>query len=103
MNFKLRSNAFPCLKAQMNLTGSFTHILHDVATDRTVKAILQTEVYLDQVTVVIRMGPSVNSLNLPANSLASARKVAAELEAIANGRADAAGSTTSFTRIDHAA
>ncbi|ERK98575.1 hypothetical protein O999_14655 [Pseudomonas putida LF54] len=36
------------------------------------------------------MGSTVNSLTLPANNLASARKVAAHLEAIANGKLDTA-------------
>ncbi len=36
------------------------------------------------------MGSTVNSLTLPANNLASARKVAAHLEAIANGKFDTA-------------
>lgn len=90
MSFALSHNAFVCLKAQTNLTGQFTHILRDKSNGACAKATLQTEVYLDQVTVTIRMGSTVNSLTLPANNLASARKVAAHLEAIANGTLDTA-------------
>ncbi|MCO7594250.1 MULTISPECIES: hypothetical protein [Pseudomonas] len=90
MSYALRHNAFVCLKAQTNLSGQFTHILRDESNGARVKATVQTEVYLDQVTAVIRMGSTVNSLTLPANSLASARKIAAHLEAIANGKLDTA-------------
>lgn len=90
MSYALSHNAFVCLKAQTNLTGQFTHILRDEANGARAKATLQTEVYLDQVTVVIRMGSTVNSLTLPANSLATARKLAGHLEAIANGKLDTA-------------
>lgn len=90
MSFALSHNAFACLKAQTNLTGQFTHILRDESNGARSKATLQTEMYLDQVTVTIRMGSTVNSLTLPSNSLASARKIAAHLEAIANGKLDTA-------------
>ncbi|MDT3749769.1 hypothetical protein [Pseudomonas kurunegalensis] len=90
MSYALSHNAFVCLKAQTNLTGQFTHILRDEANGARAKATLQTEVYLDQVTVVIRMGSTVNSLTLPANTIASARKISAHLEAIANGKLDTA-------------
>ncbi|MFP3372454.1 hypothetical protein [Pseudomonas sp. SIMBA_068] len=90
MSYALSHNAFACLKAQTNLTGQFTHILRDELNGARAKATLQTEVYLNQVNVVIRMGSTVNSLTLPANNLASARKVAAHLEAIANGKLDTA-------------
>lgn len=90
MSYALSHNAFACLKAQTNLTGQFTHILSDEANGARAKATLQTEVYLDHVTVVIRMGSTVNSLTLPANSLATARKLASHLEAIANGKLDTA-------------
>ncbi|MDH0132788.1 hypothetical protein N7381_05995 [Pseudomonas asiatica] len=90
MSYALSHNAFACLKAQTNLTGQFTPILRDESNGARAKATLQTEVYLDQVNVVIRMGSTVNSLTLPANNLASARKVAAHLEAIANGKLDTA-------------
>lgn len=90
MRYALSNNAFACIKAQTNLTGQFTHILHDRTSGACAKATLQTEVYLGQVRVVIRMGSTVNSLTLPANSLASARKLAAHLEAIANGQLDIA-------------
>ena len=90
MSYALSHSAFTCLKAQTNLTGQFTHILRDQANGARAKAKLQTEVYLDQVTVVIRMGSTVNSLTLPANNLDSARKIAAHLESIANGKLDTA-------------
>ena len=91
MSYALSHNAFACLKAQTNLTGHFTHILRDESNGALAKATLQTEVYLDQLNVVIRMGSTVNSLTLPANSLASARTIAGHLEAIANGQLDSAG------------
>ncbi|PJY97724.1 hypothetical protein [Pseudomonas donghuensis] len=90
MSYVLRQNAFACLKAQTNLTGHFTHVLHDESSGAAVKATLQTEIYLDQVTVKIHMDSTVNSLTLPANNIASARKIAAHLEAIANGKLDTA-------------
>ncbi|NVN61881.1 hypothetical protein FGL97_01270 [Pseudomonas putida] len=90
MSYALRNNAFACLRAQTNLTGCFTQILHDDSAGSSVKAELQTEVYLDQLTVAIRMGSTVNTLTLPANSLSSARKIAVHLEAIANGQVDTA-------------
>jgi|GEM_PF-1896245 len=90
MSYALSHSAFVCLKAQTSLTGQFTHVLRDESNGARAKATLQTEVYLDQVTVVIRMGSTVNSLTLPANNLASARKVAAHLEAVANGRLETA-------------
>jgi hypothetical protein len=90
MSYALRNNAFACLRAQTNLTGSFTQILHDDSAGSSVKAELQTEVYLDQLTVAIRMGSTVNTLTLPANSLGSARAIARHLEAIANGHLDSA-------------
>lgn len=88
MSYALNHSAFVCLKAQTNLSGQFTHILRDESNGACANATLQTEVYLDQVTVKIRMGSTVNSLTLPANNLASARKIAAHLEAIANGKLD---------------
>ncbi|MEK2608977.1 hypothetical protein WLF18_07665 [Pseudomonas shirazensis] len=91
MSYALSPNAFACLKAQTNLTGKFTHILRDEANGARAKATLQTEVYLDQLNVVIRMGSTVNSLTVPANNLGSARKIATHLEAIANGQLDTAG------------
>ncbi|CAI8808903.1 conserved hypothetical protein [Pseudomonas donghuensis] len=90
MSYVLCHNAFACLKAQTNLSGHFTHILRDESNGARTKATLQTEIYLDQVTVKIRMGSTVNSLTLPANNIASARKIAAHLEAIANGTLDTA-------------
>lgn len=90
MSFTISHNAFSCLRAQTNLSGQFTHILRDESNGARAKAMLQTEVYLDQVNVVIRMGSTVNSLTLPANSLATARKLAGHLEAIANGKLDTA-------------
>lgn len=90
MSYALSHSAFACLKAQTNLSGQFTHILHDEANGARAKATLQTEVYLDQLTVTIRMGSTVNSLTVPANNLGSARKIAAHLEAIANGKLDTA-------------
>lgn len=90
MSYALSHNAFACLKAQTNLTGQFTHILRDGSNGACAKATLQTEVYLDQLTVTIRMGSTVNSLTVPANNLGSARKIAAHLEAIANGNLDTA-------------
>lgn len=90
MSYALSHNAFVCLKAQTNLSGQFTHILRDEANGACAKATLQTEVYLDQLDVVIRMGSTVNTLTLPANSLSSARKIAFHLEAIANGQVDTA-------------
>lgn len=90
MSYALSQNAFACLKAQTNLTGQFTHILRDEANGARAKATLQTEVYLDQLTVTIRMGSTVNSLTMSANNLGSARKIAAHLEAIANGKLDTA-------------
>lgn len=90
MSFTLSHNAFACLRAQTNLTGNFTQILRDQSTGVSIKASLQTEIYLDQVTVVIRMGSTVNSMTLPTNSLASARRIASHLEAIANGQLDTA-------------
>lgn len=90
MTFALSHSAFACLKAQTNLTGCFSQILRDPATGASIKASLQTELYLDKVTVVIRMGSSVNTLTLPANSLASARKIASHLEVIANGQLETA-------------
>lgn len=88
MSYALSHNAFACLKAQTNLSGQFTHILRDEANGACAKATLQTEVYLDQLDVVIRMGSTVNTLTLPANRLSSARKIAVHLEAIANGQVD---------------
>lgn len=90
MSYALRQSAFARLKAQTNLNGQFTHVLHNESLGASIKAALQTEICLDQVTVVIRMGSTVNSLTLPANSLASARKIAGHLEAIANGKLDSA-------------
>ncbi|MFV3326605.1 hypothetical protein ACNFG0_09040 [Pseudomonas sp. NY15372] len=90
MRYVLSHNSFACLKAQTNLTGQFTHTLRDEANGARTKATLQTEVYLDQLSVTIRMGSTVNSLTLPANNLISARKIAAHLEAIANGKLDTA-------------
>ncbi|MCU7237132.1 hypothetical protein [Pseudomonas peradeniyensis] len=90
MSYALSHNAFACLKAQTNLSGHFTHILNDESSGTRTKATLQTEVYLDQVTVVIRIGPTVNTLTLQANSLPSARTIARHLEAIANGELDSA-------------
>ncbi|BCJ07157.1 hypothetical protein PRtIB026_A31120 [Pseudomonas sp. RtIB026] len=90
MSYALSHSAFSCLKAQTNLSGQFSHILRDEANGARAKATLQTEVYLDQLNVVIRMGSTVNTLTLPANSLASARKIAGHLEAIANGQLDTA-------------
>ncbi|MET3052080.1 hypothetical protein ABXV19_09660 [Pseudomonas alkylphenolica] len=103
MSFALRHNALVCLKAQTNLTGQFTQILHDESSGAVLKAAVQTEVYLDQVTVVIRMGSTVNSLTLPANSLASARKIATHLEAIANGNLDTADMPPHIQHLDEAA
>lgn len=90
MSYALRHNAFTCLRAQTNLTGRFVQILHDDSTGATIKAELRTEVYLDQVTVVIRMGSTLNTLTLPSNNLGSARTIAKHLEAIANGKLDTA-------------
>ncbi|MEN5239081.1 hypothetical protein ABE459_16440 [Pseudomonas sp. TWI923] len=90
MSYALSHNAFACLKAQTNLSGQFTHILRDESNGARAQATLQTEVYLDQLNVVIRMGSTVNTLTLPANSLSSARKIAGHLEAIANGQLDTA-------------
>lgn len=90
MTFALSHSAFACLKAQTNLTGCFSQILRDPTTGASVKASLEIELYLDQVTVVIRMDSSVNTLTLPANSIASARKIASHLEAIANGQHETA-------------
>ncbi|MEG9622084.1 hypothetical protein [Pseudomonas guariconensis] len=90
MSYALSHNAFARLRAQTNLTGHFTHILRDGSNGACIKATLQTEVYLDQLTVTIRMGSTVNSLTVPANNLGSARKIAAHLEAIANGKLDTA-------------
>lgn len=90
MSYALSYNALACLRAQTNLSGQFTHILRDEANGARAKASLQTEVYLDRVTVVVRMGPTVNTLTLQANSLASARTIGRHLEAIANGQLDTA-------------
>lgn len=90
MSYALSHSAFACLKTQTNLSGAFTHILRDEASGACAKATLQTEVYRDQLSVVIRMGSTVNTLTLPANSLATARKIAGHLEAIANGQLDTA-------------
>lgn len=90
MSYAISPNSFACLKAQTNLTGHFTHILRDDANGAKAKALLETEVYLDQLSVVIRCGSTVNSMTLPANSLATARKLAGHLEAIANGQLDTA-------------
>lgn len=103
MSYALSHNAFVCLKAQTNLSGQFTHILRDEANGACAQATLQTEVCLDQVTVVIRMGSTVNSLTLPANNLSSARKIAAHLEAIANGMLDTADMPPSEPALDEAA
>lgn len=103
MTFALSHSAFACLKAQTNLTGCFSQILRDPTTGASVKASLQTELYLDQVTVVIRMGSSVNTLTLPANSLASARKIASHLEAIANGQLETAELPSVNQLLDDAA
>lgn len=103
MNFALSRSALACLKAQTNLTGQFTQVLHDDATGARIKSALQTEVYLDQVTVVIRMESTVNTLTLPANSLSSARKIAAHLEAIANGQLDTAETPSNNQSLAEAA
>lgn len=103
MTFALSHSAFACLKAQTNLTGCFNQILRDPTTGASVKASLQTELYLDQVTVVIRMGSSVNTLTLPANSLASARKIASHLEGIANGQLETAELPSVNQLLDDAA
>ncbi|MFG0419647.1 hypothetical protein [Pseudomonas sp. zjy_8] len=103
MSYALRNNAFACLRAQTNLTGCFTQILHDGSTGSSVKAELQTEVYLDQLTVAIRMGSTVNTLTLPANSLGSARTIARHLEAIANGHLDTAQMQSGSVLLDDVA
>lgn len=90
MSYGLSSSALACLRAQTNLSGQFTHILRDETNGARAKVSLQTEVYLDRVTVVVRMGPTVNTLTLQANSLASARTIGRHLEAIANGQLDTA-------------
>jgi len=90
MSYSLSQNAFVCLKAQTNLSGQFVHILRDQTNGARAKATLQTEVYLNQLTVTIRMGSTVNSLTLPANNHGSAKRIAAHLEAIANGNLDTA-------------
>ena len=103
MSYALSHNAFACLKAQTNLSGQFTHILRDEANGACAKATLQTEVYLDQLDVMIRMGSTVNTLRLPANSLSSARKIAVHLEAIANGQVDTAAMSTTDQLLTDAA
>ena len=42
MNFALSRSALACLKAQTNLTGQFTQVLHDDATGARIKSTLQT-------------------------------------------------------------
>lgn len=103
MTFALSHSAFACLRAQTNLTGCFSQILRDPSTGASIKASLKTELYLDQVTVVIRMGSSVNTVTLPANSLASARKIASHLEAIANGQLETADMPPLDQLLDDAA
>ncbi|MCO7519158.1 MULTISPECIES: hypothetical protein [unclassified Pseudomonas] len=103
MSYALSHNAFTCLKAQTNLTGHFTHILRDESNGALAKATIQTEVYLDQVTVIVRMGPTVNTLTLPANCIATTRKIASHLEAIANGQLDTADMPPIELLLDDAA
>jgi len=103
MTFALSHSAFACLKAQTNLTGCFSQILRDTTTGASIKASLQTELYLDKVTVVIRIGSSVNTLTLPANSLASARRIASHLEAIANGQLETADLPSADQMLEDAA
>lgn len=103
MSYALRQNAFACLRAQTNLTGRFAQILHDDSTGSTVKAELHTEVYLDQLTVAIRMGSTMNTLTLPSNSLGSARTIARHLEAIANGQLDTAEMPSAAQLLNDAA
>ncbi len=103
MTYSLRHNAFACLRAQTNLTGRFAQILHDNSTGASIKAELRTEVYLDQVTVAISMGSTMNTLTLPSNSIASARTIARHLEAIANGQLDTAEMPSATKLLDDAA
>lgn len=90
MTYSLRQPSLVRLKAQMNLSGRFTHSLFDESTDNTVLATIVTERGADQVHIAIRMGSTLNSIALPLDAKSNAERVAEHLEAIANGYLDTA-------------
>ncbi|WP_296263978.1 MULTISPECIES: hypothetical protein [unclassified Pseudomonas] len=90
MSFAASPAALIRLKAQSNLNGTFTHTLRNRITGETVTALLQTELFDEQVCIEIRIGFTVNRLTLRANTTSTAATLARHLEAIANGQLDTA-------------
>ncbi|EMD0890028.1 hypothetical protein P4050_14355 [Pseudomonas aeruginosa] len=65
MTYALRQPSFVRLKAQLSLNGRFNHTLYDAETRQAVHATLDIERGTEQVSVVVRMGSTLNSLGLP--------------------------------------
>jgi hypothetical protein len=103
MSYSLRQASFVRLKAQMNLTGRFTHSLFDRSTGSTVLATIDTERGTDKVQIVIRMATTHNSIALPLDAKSNADRVANHLEAIANGYLDTADAALSRHPVHAAA
>ncbi|MEQ6937750.1 hypothetical protein ABK041_01645 [Pseudomonas aeruginosa] len=103
MTYALRQPSFVRLKAQLSLNGRFNHTLYDAETRQAVHATLDIERGTEQVSVVVRMGSTLNSLGLPLDSQSNANTVTDYLESIANGRLDTADATPARHRFDQAA
>ncbi|HCT6677687.1 hypothetical protein ACM8BA_05115 [Pseudomonas aeruginosa] len=103
MTYALRQPSFGRLKAQLSLNGRFNHTLYDAETRQAVHATLDIERGAEQVSVVVRMGSTLNSLGLPIDAPSNANTVADYLESIANGRLDTADDTPARRRFSQAA
>ncbi|WP_319179279.1 hypothetical protein [Pseudomonas aeruginosa] len=103
MTYALRQPSFVRLKAQLSLNGRFNHTLYDAETRQAVHATLDIERGTEQVSVVVRMGSTLNSLGLPIDAPSNAHTVTDYLESIANGRLDTADATPARHRFDQAA
>ncbi|MDF5982164.1 hypothetical protein P4056_14710 [Pseudomonas aeruginosa] len=90
-------------QGQLSLNGRFNHTLYDAETRQAVHATLDIERGTEQVSVVVRMGSTLNSLGLPIVTPSNANTVTDYLESIANGRLDTADATPARHRFDQAA